>query len=295
VKTLEDAMNNAVSAEEQALRTQAEVDRLAYDISTHLHESLKTALGRAAAAKDGAVSVTYDELLNDVDAIGAATTEAMKKALTSFSEPTERHYHIGELVPGKGIYFGIWSPLDEKGNPILGQKYYAFAAPQDLQDDKGNRAQLNYDDAAQEVAKLRNWHGHNGAYYETDKSIVKALEGGYYNGEWFIPPVQLLCGKKATGKLNDDPIICETNLFAVQERGALKGTFFKEKHEKEYSSQKYYWTSTCVGDFSDESNWVVNMQSKTAHVLIEDREAELNRYSIRPCRLEPVPQPLVPQ
>ncbi|MDD3371992.1 MAG: hypothetical protein PHE27_09235 [Alphaproteobacteria bacterium] len=142
---------------------------------------------------------------------------------------------IGKNIKGKGIYFGRWSPVDRKGKSI-GKTYDVFAAPEDLPDHYGKRALLMFNDAAREVAKLKNWHGFDGCDYENDEELYNNLRYGSYKGQWFIPTIDLLYGlQNISGQSQIN------NLFALRDTDDFKGTF--ETNEQSTDS-KWYWSCT---------------------------------------------------
>ena len=80
----------------------------------------------------------------------------------------------GQIIPGQGIFLGRYAPKDREGNS-LGKIFNVFAAPEDLTDAAGNKGIFKYVDAVKRIASLKNWHGHDGTNYATDKELYKAL------------------------------------------------------------------------------------------------------------------------
>jgi len=96
---------------------------------------------------------------------------------------------IGELIPGKGIFVGVWKPKDRDG-ASLGNAFNVYAAPEDLR--SGRKAPLNFKDTAKRVTALKNWHGHDGGAFANNTALYKALADGSAIGKWFIPTRDLL-------------------------------------------------------------------------------------------------------
>lgn len=139
---------------------------------------------------------------------------------------------IGDLVPGKGVFLGLYTPVDTQGNSLR-KTFNIYAAPENLTDKAGNKT-FSYGDALKNVAALGRWHGHAGTSYKTDKEILTALEDGSYAGGWFIPPRSLLMGKNSKGEY-----IQPDNLFSHADKGSFKGSF-----RMAGSKGIAYWSST---------------------------------------------------
>lgn len=112
---------------------------------------------------------------------------ARKKAETTARENAQ----IGQTIPGKGIFAGLWTPKDRDGNS-LGKTFSVFAAPEDLTDGYGSRVLSQFKEAAQRITALRNWHGHDGGDFANDAALYRALADGSAVGKWFIPTQDLL-------------------------------------------------------------------------------------------------------
>lgn len=94
----------------------------------------------------------------------------------------------GDLVPGQGIYLGQYTPKDRDGNS-LSKTFNVFAAPEDLPE------RMTYIGAVEYIAQLKNWHGHDGTNYATDKEFYDAVKNGSYNGGWIVPTYGILSHK----------------------------------------------------------------------------------------------------
>jgi hypothetical protein len=210
----------------------------------------------------------------------ALTPEQLAQALKSPGPPAKKEsYRTGEFVPGKGIFLGVWEPIGSDAKPL--GEYNVFAAPEDLKDAEGQRKRLNFAEAAAEVAALRNWHGHNGADLTDHVALISALKSGHYRGEWFIPPLELICGKKSIG--NTRSVVCSApNLAENKDTGSFKGTFDLGQPFNQLGS---YWSSSrdmpCTEDY-----FAVFMETGSCRTYNRTMEHLL----CRPCRLEAVPQ-----
>lgn len=125
-----------------------------------------------------------------------------------------KHFEIGRKSDS-GICLGEWIPLGTDGRH-LGIKLRVFAGPTDL-----DVIDL-YPQAAHQVANLKMWHGHNGAYYENEQALIQSLVDGKGLGTWFIPGTILLNGTDAQGR-----IIRNENLLDLQDRRDFRKTFLR--------------------------------------------------------------------
>jgi len=180
---------------------------------------------------------------------------------------------IGQTVTGKGIYTGVWEPKDRQGKS-LGKKYAVYAAPEDLNDSNGKKVLLTFKKAAEEVGKLKGWHGHNGANYGNDTAVYKALKNGSYQGEWFIPTREILHGKDLNGnKVQND------NLYDHKDTGDFAGTFTTRASSSDYAY--WYWSST---EDRDTADYVYAVRFTDGHGGWHSTDN--SRLSVRPVRLE---------
>jgi hypothetical protein len=197
---------------------------------------------------------------------GAAQKQAESEALKA--------PQIGQTIPGKGVFVGVWKPKDRDGNS-LGKAFNVYAAPQDLTDESGQKALLTFKDAAKRLTALGNWHGYNGGDFGNDTALYKALGNGSYHGEWFIPPRELLVGTDLNGnKVQDD------NLYANQGKGDLKGTFTTARG----SSSDYpdwYWSCT---ERRDGQSLIWKTRFSDGYDVWNN--IDYTRLSCRPCRVE---------
>ena len=189
---------------------------------------------------------------------------------------------IGKLIAGKGVFMGQWEPKDRSGNS-LGKKFNVFAAPEDLTDSSGQKMILQFKDAAVEVAKLRNWNGHDGVNCDNDTAVYNGLMDGTAVGKWFIPPRELVQGKDVDGTV----VRAQENLYALRNTGDFAGTFTTVNNGTFYVH--WYWSSTerrggsayvYNVDFTDgDDDWNRDGDDDWNRKV-------LHRLSCRPCRVE---------
>jgi hypothetical protein len=186
---------------------------------------------------------------------------------------TANTYKIGQTVKGKGVFAGIWEPRDRQGNS-LNKKFAVFAAPEDFTDSSGKKVLLTFKATADELAKRKNWHGHDGGNYKNDTALYKALKGGSYKGEWFIPTRDLLLGTDIDGNN-----VHEESLFKNRNEGDFAGTYTTK--ESSSDSANWYWSSSERRDYS-EGVWVGRFSDGVDYWSLKDG----NRLSCRPVRVE---------
>jgi hypothetical protein len=182
---------------------------------------------------------------------------------------------IGDLVPGKGIFFGTYAVTAGKGG--LKKVFNMYAAPEDLADEAGVKI-LSYSGALSRVAGLKNWHGHDGTRYTTDVAIFKALEEGSYEGGWFIPPRAMLMGQDHAERNTQ-----ADNLYAHQNKGSFKEAF-NVARSVGTDRRNYYWSST---QYLNYPLAVLMWGMPFSDALGGFYDHERYRLSCRPVRLEP--------
>ena len=200
---------------------------------------------------------------------------------------------IGQMIPGKGIYLGIWSPKDREG-VSLSKTFNVFAAPYDLGlDENGQGKKRLFKSKRDEkliapyyytvgtVAAMKNLMGHKGADYKNDTELYDALRSGAYKGEWFIPPRDLVDGKDVDGNKvqNDD-------LYQHRKTGKFANTFARTANGRGGSSS--YWSCTerrecesyiCMVNFRDGRNfWFPNVNGD----VVWSSSARVVRAELRP-------------
>ncbi len=184
---------------------------------------------------------------------------------------------IGQTVGDKGVFIGTWEPRDKKGKS-LGKVFNVYAAPEDLKDDDDEKLMLTFNDAAKRVASLKDFHGHDGGDYASDDALLKALRKDTYNGEWFIPPLEIMATKDPAGEFNKLGI-----LTVARNTGDLADTF--EKVAGVPTSQMY-WTSTETASDPDYVQYVDVSDDRGARKLVNYMGRDLNKLATRLVRLE---------
>jgi hypothetical protein len=192
-----------------------------------------------------------------------------------FEQEALKNPTVGQTIPGKGIYLGVWQPKDRDGTS-LGKAFNVYAAPEDLTDKSGKRTLLTFKKTAKRITALRNWHGHDGGNYENDTALYTALANGSYKGEWFIPTRDLLLGSDIDGnKVQSD------NLYASKDKRDFKGTFIITGTGSHGNYPEYYWSLAEHRDFSY-FVWCARLADGGGGWSNKD----LSRQSCRPVRVE---------
>jgi hypothetical protein len=179
---------------------------------------------------------------------------------------------IGQHIEGKGIYAGTRELKDSQGASL--GTFNLFAAPEDLCERGGRRIHLNFANAVFAVSGLREWHGHNGAGFESDEAFYKAVRDGSYKGEWIIPPLDLL----------------KEHLLAHKEAGALAGSF-KSAATERVSARSFttldqgYFSSTADRDYP----WGVRAAVFTGANPNAWASRTMDVLAVRLMRAEPLP------
>lgn len=145
-----------------------------------------------------------DEEAERAAALEQMTEEMKQQAIQEAWEKqkTKEAHKIGQMVYGKGVFAGLHELKDDEGK-ALGW-YNVYTAPEDLPKFRNGFAQstpfvkrmrlrATFNQAAKTVAKLKDFHEFDGGDYPTSASIHAALAiEGAYNGEWFIPTLDIL-------------------------------------------------------------------------------------------------------
>ncbi len=126
----------------------------------------------------------------------------------------------------EGIFICEWRPVDREGKSI-GKIFNVFAAPEDLMDKKGHRWEGNFHDAVAAVAQLEGWHGHDGGYIPSETVLCMALKYDTYQGDWFIPPVDIA-----------------VELFDLYNIGDMTGTLVGPHERDTHAYPGWYWSCT---------------------------------------------------
>lgn len=179
-------------------------------------------------------------------------TEARKKAEVR----AKQSLRPGQLIPGKGVFLGEWSPKDRKGRSLK-KNYNLYAAPHDLgfdENGQGSRLATGLSDAVQAVGKITDLMGHSGAKYKNDAQLYKALRSDAYKGEWFIPPRDVVYGTDLVGHKQLD------NLYQHRDKGKFVNSFAAASGSE---LPLWYWTCSERLDFMG-CYWVVDFNDGSA-------------------------------
>ncbi len=260
-------------SEAQAGATSAAVSEYAV-MPKALRAAAATLKGRTAVP-DAAVARV---LITDAFPISAVIVQTEKQKAAAEARAAEEA--LKNLRPGfragdKGIFVGTWQPKDRDGKS-LGKTFNVFAAPTDLDPpDTSGKNCRQFVEAAEELGKRRNWHGHDGIQLGSDAALYNALKNGSAVGKWFIPPRDLLHGKDVDGK-----VVQDKHLYGLQNEGDFKGTFTTEDKSSSNFPDRY-WSCTEHRDTSSHV-WAVRFSGGDANWFGKDDI----RLSCRPCRVE---------
>jgi hypothetical protein len=200
---------------------------------------------------------------------------------------------IGQMIAGKGIFAGVWTPEDRDGQS-LGKKFSVFAAPEDLTDGSGKKLVATFRDAAKRITALRNWHGHDGGDFANDTALYKGLADGSAIGKWFIPPLELLLGTDLDGNF-----VRPDNLYTNKNKGDFKGTFTTHGRGGNRGPTVWHWGIFKAGGRGSYDQpvcyWSCTESRYTSHLVLNTRFSDgdgdwdykdVDRLSCRPCRVE---------
>ena len=141
---------------------------------------------------------------------------------------------IGQMVKGKGIYFGV-QEITTKGG--LTQTFDLYAAPEDLTDAQDEKLVTTYNKAVIALNEKKDWHGHHGECFENSEELEEALVNGTYKGGWFIPTKEILHGRNTNG---DE--VQSDNLYNHREKMPSGSEFITTNNESDLAH--WYWSST---------------------------------------------------
>ncbi len=141
---------------------------------------------------------------------------------------------IGQMVKGKGIYFGV-QEITTKGG--LTQTFDLYAALEDLTDAQDEKLVTTYNKAVIALNEKEDWHGHHGECFENSEELEKALENGTYKGGWFIPTKEMVHGKDIQGNK-----VQANNLYDHREKMPSGSEFITTDNGS--GDAHWYWSST---------------------------------------------------
>jgi hypothetical protein len=181
----------------------------------------------------------------------------------------------GQLVPGKGVYLGLWEPKDRDGR-TLRRIFDIYAAPEDIRTG-GSNLRMTFNNAVKHVAGLRNYHGHDGGDFPNEKAILKAVRNNPAALEkWFIPTKELLHGRTV-----DDDKIQPANLYDSRDAGAFENTFITKMGS---GVAHWYWSLTELPDLPSIAYFVGFTDGEVVWGLKDDFElpSRVVRAELRP-------------
>lgn len=155
--------------------------------------------------------------------------------LGNFRIMQKAHLTIGQYYKGEGVYVGTYEPVDRNGQ-YLGKVFNLFAAREDID------GSATYNDTVKKVKEIKALEGHNGAQFENDSGLYKVLESKNYDGEWFIPSLDMLKANNSIKRDNDLVAMAGGSLYDLKEKGGLKSTFTTMNNGNDYVHQ--YWSCT---------------------------------------------------
>ena len=130
--------------------------------------------GNVLALLDGREPTNDDHLQiangGCVEDILPVTTALTAKPQKPAFDPSK--LQIGQLVEGKGIYFGV-QEITTKGG--LTQTFDLYAAPEDLTDAQDEKLVTTYNKAVIALNEKEDWHGHHGECFENSKELELSL------------------------------------------------------------------------------------------------------------------------
>ncbi len=203
---------------------------------TQNNHTIPEALRAAFAAMHGDPAesqILQTSETSDLFPISAALKEAQRiKAATEHTP--------GELIEGEGIFLCRYQLHDHNGNPLK-KIFNVFVAPEDLTSEKGEHSTLDYLHTVERVAALKDWNGHDGGNYPHQYALYKALLQGTYQGEWVIPPREIMDGDDLyTQRFG----VQKENMCRYKDTGTFKGTYLHQPKTTSSAAIDWYWSCT---------------------------------------------------
>jgi hypothetical protein len=189
-------------------------------------------------------------------------------------------YGIGQMVEGEGLFAGVWQPLGKQRYMGLWEwidlkkEWLVFVAPTDFRDDRKRSRISNFYEAAQEIVS-RPQLGHNGLMCLGEGDLHSALINKRYHGEWFIPPLELLCGKDVGGR-----IVNPQSLFANRAQSSFGFKTQWDPATPKTESEVFYWS--CSHPPDSENRYAVDFS--TGEVSADPARSIM--MNCRPVRLK---------
>lgn len=187
-----------------------------------------------------------------------------------------RRTDIGQMIAGRGIYFGIWSRIIDGNGKRLDGRFDLFTTDRDtrfLSDHRSGELATYYQDV-QRIATLRNIHGHDGISFLTATDIHKAIRAGNYAAlaKWHMPVREVLCGRSMEGRRTPN------SLAEHRGKGFLKSTFMRKRAPYEAR-----WYASCT-PHADRPQSIYCQNLASGGGLFQDKATQL--LSSRPVRAE---------
>ncbi len=185
--------------------------------------------------------------------------------------------HAGQLVHNKGIFVGrctgMFADKWEQFPVDKWESFNLFAAPHDVGFNAqgfGQRLHKHFREMVGQVADIRGLMGHDGAYFEDEQCIVAALEEGTYEGQWFMPSIEMI-----------------KMLLPLKDSGSLRDTFTKST-----GSRDSLWScsqpTVRPQDVFDEGRYRFAVSPVSGEMCIAPTGSLLGAaLACRPMRIEP--------
>jgi len=183
----------------------------------------------------------------------------------------------GQKLPGKDIILvTVWDPTNRQGEG-LGKKLATFGAPKNL---PGEPQTFNRNAAS--IAKLKNWHGHNGWRFDRQRYGTRSYEDarfkGYQDGSaignWGVPELPVLNGQGRNGNL----VIPAANILALSQD---KQSPFYNSFVTIRSSADAGWSQSCTEDRGD-PGYVHTVRFSDGSVHWGHKGNDTSRSCVRP-------------
>ncbi len=205
------------------------------------------------------------DLVVSMDHVFPVTAAALRKRKAEQG----REHAVGDWVEGEGVFLCRYHLKDAQGKD-LGRIFNVYAAPEDLTDVEGKKTLLTFNETVQQVAALRDWHGHHGGNYHEEEALKSVLKKGRYHGEWVIPPMDILGGPMQ---------LVEGTLYAARHIGHFAKTFERSGKINFPHVPENYWSCTAC-EFSPDDRSASNFFADYTAVYAMDEK----KMRCRPVR-----------
>ncbi|MGE0269620.1 MAG: hypothetical protein AB7S78_14310 [Candidatus Omnitrophota bacterium] len=211
--------------------------------------------GDTATVQGGTTKVTVDSSGNVRVHINGNSELVVTRNDSAANATASALMEIGQYIAGKGIYMGQWKPEG------LSRTFNLFA-------DRRDFGVATFDETVKRLARLKGHDGHDGFNHHAagdnpEQALYDALRTDSYNGEWFIPPLDVL----------------KENLFKNRFSVAAADAFLTEYA---FSHAHWYWSCT---EHPDDSALVYNVDFSDGDGDWDHKDGY--KPSTRPVRAEP--------